>query len=48
MVLDLGCEACQIFHIFAGSINNLLVLFYCATGQKVAGSIPDGVIGIFH
>ena len=21
---------------------------YCATSQKVAGSIPDGVIGIFH
>jgi len=20
----------------------------CATNQKVAGSIPDGVIGIFH
>jgi hypothetical protein len=23
-------------------------LLYCATNQKVAGSIPDGVIGIFH
>jgi hypothetical protein len=23
-------------------------LSYCATNQKVAGSIPDGVIGIFH
>ena len=21
---------------------------YCATSRKVAGSIPDGVIGIFH
>jgi len=21
---------------------------YCATNRKVAGSIPDGVIGIFH
>jgi hypothetical protein len=21
---------------------------HCATNQKVAGSIPDGVIGIFH
>jgi hypothetical protein len=21
---------------------------YCATNQKVAGSIPDGVIGNFH
>jgi hypothetical protein len=23
-------------------------LMYCATNHKVAGSIPDGVIGIFH
>jgi hypothetical protein len=23
-------------------------LRYCATNQKVAGSIPDGIIGIFH
>jgi len=23
-------------------------LRHCATNQKVAGSIPDGVIGIFH
>ena len=23
-------------------------LRHCATSQKVAGSIPDGVIGIFH
>jgi hypothetical protein len=23
-------------------------LRYCATNGKVAGSIPDGVIGIFH
>jgi len=23
-------------------------LRYCATNQKVAGSIPDGVTGIFH
>jgi hypothetical protein len=23
-------------------------LWCCATNQKVAGSIPDGVIGIFH
>jgi hypothetical protein len=23
-------------------------LTYCATNRKVAGSIPDGVIGIFH
>jgi hypothetical protein len=23
-------------------------LTYCATNRKVAGSIPEGVIGIFH
>jgi hypothetical protein len=23
-------------------------LRYCSTNRKVAGSIPDGVIGIFH
>jgi hypothetical protein len=23
-------------------------LSYCATNRKAAGSIPDGVIGIFH
>ena len=23
-------------------------LRYCATNRKVAGSFPDGVIGIFH
>ena len=23
-------------------------LRHCATSQKVAGSVPDGVIGIFH
>jgi len=23
-------------------------LRHCATSRKVAGSIPDGVIGIFH
>jgi hypothetical protein len=35
--------------------NNMKILFYrvlvlshCATSWKVAGSIPDGVIGIFH
>jgi hypothetical protein len=23
-------------------------LRYCVTNRKVAGSIPDGVVGIFH
>jgi hypothetical protein len=29
-------------------ITILTGLRHCATGRKVAGSIPDGVIGIFH
>jgi hypothetical protein len=28
--------------------NEIIYLYmYCATSRKVAGSIPDGVIGIF-
>jgi hypothetical protein len=44
--------------IITGLINTLYMnslgtavaqwLRYCATNRKVAGSIPDGVIGIFH
>ena len=26
----------------------MCVLGHCATSRKVAGSIPDGAIGIFH
>jgi hypothetical protein len=36
---------------FKGIRGPLMVaqwLRYCATNRKVAGSIPDGVIGIFH
>ena len=41
------------FHIFFVSSNNLGAvvaqwLRCCATNRKVIGSIPDGVIGIFH
>jgi len=25
-----------------------LISYHCATSREVAGSIPDGVIGIFH
>jgi hypothetical protein len=28
--------------------NFLLFCAHCATNQKIAGSIPDGVTGIFH
>ena len=29
-------------------IVHCITLRHCATSQKVVGSIPDGVIGIFH
>jgi hypothetical protein len=35
------------FTLFS-SIFFLVCLSYCTTNRKVAGSIPDGVIGIFH
>jgi hypothetical protein len=31
-----------------GTADGSRVVKYCATNRKVAGSIPDGVIGIFH
>ena len=32
-----------------GDIMGVMVHdWHCATSRKVAGSIPDGVIGIFH
>ena len=31
-----------------GGITVAQWLWYCATNRKVAGSIPAGVIGIFH
>jgi hypothetical protein len=35
------------YHIFWGHAVAQWMR-YCATNQKVAGSIPDGVIGILH
>jgi hypothetical protein len=34
--------------IIRGPLMVAQCLRYCATNRKVAGSIPDGVIGIFH
>ena len=31
-----------------GAPGSAVGLRHCATSRKVAGSIPDGVIGIFH
>jgi len=38
------------YHIFSnmGGTKWGSWLRYCATSRKVAGSIPDGVIGTFH
>ena len=37
-------------NIFVSSVGTAVAqwLRCCATNRKVAGSIPDGVIGIFH
>jgi len=35
-------------HKTAGGTRWRSWLRHCATSRKVAGSIPDGVIGIFH
>jgi hypothetical protein len=34
--------------VLGGGTAVALWLRYCGTNRKVAGSIPDGVIGIFH
>jgi hypothetical protein len=35
-------------HIIWEPLMVAQLLKYCATNRKVAGSIPDNVIGIFH
>ena len=53
------CSLKTHYHVYSGSPLILICvkpggprwrswLRHCATSQKVAGSIPDGVIGIFH
>ena len=34
--------------IFNGARRSAVGFRHCATSRKVAGSIPDGVTGIFH
>jgi hypothetical protein len=36
------------YYIFGGTLLVAQWLMHCATHRKVARSIPDGVIGIFH
>jgi hypothetical protein len=44
-----GCIEFKLCHIeLWGPLMVAQWLRYCATNRKVAGSIPDGVIGIFH
>jgi hypothetical protein len=38
----------ELIAILLGPLMVAQWLRYCATNRKVAGSIPDGVIGIFH
>ena len=47
-MLLLMCEDFVIAHINDRGTAVAQWLRCCATNRKVAGSIPDGVIGIFH
>jgi hypothetical protein len=46
-ILDLCCEKIAAYFVYMGTAVAEW-LRYCATNRKVAGSIPDCVIGIFH
>ena len=50
--LHIDADSVSIFResmsVAAGGTRWRSWLRHCATSQKVAGSIPDGVIGIFH
>jgi hypothetical protein len=37
-----------VFALCGGPLIVAQWLRYCATNRKVAGSIPDGITGIFH
>jgi hypothetical protein len=51
-VSQVSCLLWPIFHTRHGIPHHILLSYYfkhhCATSRKVAGSIPDYVIGIFH
>ena len=43
------CIIYTIIHLHLPSVTDLITVhILCATNRKVADSIPDGVIGIFH
>jgi hypothetical protein len=39
---------CAFFHKHRGTLLVASLFRHCGTSRKVAGSIPDGVIGILH
>jgi hypothetical protein len=45
---DSAVDYCQALDWTGGPLMVAQWLRYCATNRKVAGSIPDGVTGIFH
>ena len=47
IVQQVGVKFCMC-DIVAGGTRWRIWLKHCATSRKVAGSIPDDVIGIFH
>jgi hypothetical protein len=45
---QLNTQSNECIFKFWGPLMVAQWLRYCATNRKVAGSIPDGVMGIFH
>jgi len=48
IVVTVGFLRIYVFYISASGTAVAQWLKCCATNRKVAGSIPDGVTGIFH
>ena len=50
LVFTVFCIVCTVFFVLFRLCIFILICFvsHCNTSQKVAGSIPDGVTGIFH
>ena len=44
----MGINECRNEDIYIVGTRWRSWLMYCTASRKVAGSIPDGVIGIFH
>ena len=50
LIREVMDKSCLYLDIVIGEVGTAVAqwLRCCATKRKVAGSIPDGVIGIFH